>query len=91
MNKFTPGPWRIANGCQIRSERHQIARAWMMRNGEGMANAAIISASPELLDCVEEAISMLGERLIKDTFGYDWHEKASKAIDKARGDSWKSI
>lgn len=49
------------------------------------ANAMLIAVAPELLEALEEAMSMLGSRLIKDTFGYDWHEKASAAIAKARG------
>ena len=39
MSTHTPGPWHVANGCQIRSAKDQIAKAWMMRNGEGLANA----------------------------------------------------
>lgn len=37
--KHTPGPWHVANGCQIRGAKDQIAKAWMMRNGEGLAKA----------------------------------------------------
>lgn len=47
--KSTPGPWHVANGVQIRSESHQIAKVWMMRSGEGNANARLIAASPCLL------------------------------------------
>ncbi len=49
------------------------------------ANARLIAAAPELLDLVEEAMSMLGSQLIKDTLGYDWHEKANAAIAKVTG------
>ena len=48
MSKHTPGPWRVANGVQIRSQRDQIAKVWMMRDGEGKANAALIAAAPDL-------------------------------------------
>ena len=58
--KHTPPPWVVANGVQIRSERHQIAKVWMMRNGEGNANARLIAAAPELLEALEEALNQLG-------------------------------
>ena len=55
MNKkHTPGPWHVANGVQIRSARDQIAKVWMMRNGEGNVNAKLIAAAPELLEFAEE-------------------------------------
>lgn len=41
--KPTPGPWHVANGVQIRGEREQIAKVWMMRSGEGKANASLIA------------------------------------------------
>lgn len=47
--QHTPGPWHVSNGVQVRSERHQIAKVWMMRNGEGSANAKLIAAAPDLL------------------------------------------
>ena len=56
MSKHTQGLWHVANGCQIRSEKHQIARAWMMRNGEGMANARLIAAAPDLLEALEHLL-----------------------------------
>lgn len=46
--QHTHGPWHVANGVQIRSERHQVAKVWMMRNGEGTANARLIAAAPDL-------------------------------------------
>lgn len=45
----TPGPRHVANGVQIRSANHQIAKVWMMHNGEGVANAAMLAAAPKLL------------------------------------------
>ena len=56
-------------------------------SGDVKANAHLIAAAPDLLEALEEAISMLGSRLIKDTFGYDWHEKATAAIARARGEA----
>lgn len=45
--KHTPGTWHLANGVQIRIEKHQIAKGWMMRNGEGNSNARLLAAAPE--------------------------------------------
>ena len=53
MSKHTPGPWHIANGVQIRSNRDQIAKIWMMRDGEGRENARLIAAAPDLLDALK--------------------------------------
>lgn len=58
-----------------------------MKDDEAKANARLIAAAPDLLDALQEAISMLGSRLIKDTFGYEWHEKATSAIAKATGET----
>lgn len=73
--KHTRGPWRVANGVQIRSDRHQIAKVWMMRDGEGVANATLIAAAPDLLDVLiraKDAIEALdgttveNEKLVDD-------------------------
>ena len=56
MTKHTPGPWAIRNGVQIRSERDQIAKVWMMRQGEGKANARLIAAAPELLEALKTLV-----------------------------------
>ena len=52
--KYTKGPWHIANGVQIRSNRDQIAKIWMMRDGEGRENARLIAAAPDLLEALIE-------------------------------------
>ena len=83
MSTHTPGPWHVANGCQIRSAKDQIAKAWMMRNGEGLANARLIAAAPELLEALEEIVSAAD--------GDGWSQldadlrKARAAIAKAKG------
>lgn len=53
--KHTPGPWHTAGGNQIRSRQHQIARVWMLRNGEGNANARLIAESPTMYDLLVRA------------------------------------
>lgn len=54
--QHTPGPWHVSNGVQIRSAKHQICKVWMMRNGEGNANARLIAAAPELLQALQDIV-----------------------------------
>jgi len=61
MSKHTPGPWYVSNGTQIRSQRDQIAKVWMMRNGEGNANARLIAAASDLLEALEYAVKQVPE------------------------------
>lgn len=58
IGMHTPGPWRVANGIQIRSARDQIAKVWMMRNGEGLENARLISKAPELLKLAQRMAAL---------------------------------
>lgn len=41
-----------------------------------------VTALEEGRGLLQEAMSMLGSRLIKDTFGYEWHEKVSALLEK---------
>lgn len=59
MSAHTPGPWHVSNGVQIRSDRHQIAKVWMMRNGEGKANAALIAAAPSIHEALTNLVDAL--------------------------------
>ncbi len=81
--KFTPGPWHVANGVQIRSQQDQIAKVWMMRNGEGNANARLIAAAPELYEALHGTLDWLASY---PGFGSEqaWL-KAHAALAKARG------
>jgi len=83
MNKHTPAPWHVANGVQIRSERDQIAKVWMMRHGEGKANAHLIAAAPDLLESLENCVELI--ELISPVEG-DEIRRARSAIAKARGE-----
>lgn len=56
VRQHTPGPWHVANGVQIRSQRDQIAKVWMMRDGEGNANAALIAAAPDMLNALRSLL-----------------------------------
>lgn len=57
--KHTSGPWRVVNGIQIRSERDQIAKVWMMRGGEGKANAELLAAAPEMYKALKASTHTL--------------------------------
>ena len=82
----TPGPWHFVGGNQIRSDKHQIARVWMMRDGEGADNARLIAAAPDLLAALQAIVTSLAEH---DDEGMIEHtaqmENARSAIAKATG------
>lgn len=52
----TPGPWHVAGQeqVQVRSSKHQIAKAWAFSGKTGQANARLIAAAPTLLDEVAQ-------------------------------------
>ena len=83
--KPTPGPWHVANGVQIRGEREQIAKVWMMRGGEGKANARLIAAAPDLLEALREIFHDVKQGAIPNDDD-EWWKKASTAIAKATGE-----
>lgn len=90
----TPGPWHVAGGCQIRSDRDQIAKVWMMRGGEGKANARLIAAAPELLEALKELVKANEDhnesvsKVIGEPLGWkdSYLDKARSAIAKALGE-----
>ena len=81
--KYTKGPWHIANGVQIRSNRDQIAKIWMMRDGEGRANARLMAAGPDLLEALIELADCGAEAWGEDRPCVKW---ARAAIAKATGE-----
>ena len=81
--KHTPGPWHIANGVQIRSNRDQIAKIWMMRDGEGRENARLIAAAPDLLEALIELADCGAEAWGEDRPCVKW---ARAAIARATGE-----
>ncbi len=83
QTKHTPGPWHIANGVQIRSNRDQIAKIWMMRDGEGRANARLMAAGPDLLEALIELADCGAEAWGEDRPCVKW---ARAAIAKATGE-----
>ena len=78
QTQHTPGPWHIANGVQIRSNRDQIAKIWMMRDGEGRANARLIAKAPEL-----HALTLRIARLNRDA-GEIGAGMLASLVDEAR-------
>lgn len=85
--KFTPGPWHVANGVQVRSARDQIAKVWMMRGSEGCANANLIAAAPEILEALQALTNQLADDGYQSgtTYGPLCHA-AVRAIAKATGE-----
>ena len=77
-DNHTPGPWHVANGVQIRSARDQIAKVWMMRNGEGLENARLIAKAPEL-----HALALRIARLNRDA-GEIGAGMLASLVDEAR-------
>jgi hypothetical protein len=88
--KFTKGPWHVVNGSMVRSLKDSIAKIWMMRKGEGKANAHLIAAAPELYDALKG---------MTDRYAPSYHDciddglpeceicAARAALAKARGES----
>ena len=89
MSKHTPGPWLFVAGNQIRSAAHQIARIWMMRNGEGLANARLIAAAPELLEALSGVVNLWDHHASAHGDGVisPLHAAARAAITKATNPS----
>ena len=90
MSKHTPGRW------MIRAERYRYIHVYAHGggiahldtvDGEGMANANLIAAAPDLLEVLEELLSMCQrqEDFHDDDDGCMF-ERASAAIAKARGE-----
>ena len=72
----TKGPWKLINGVQVRSDRDQIAKVWMMREGEGSANARLIADAPQLYAALVAIAEGDGcpRALARQILGYDEHE-----------------
>ena len=92
--KHTPGPWQFVNGRQIRSEKHQIGQAWMMRNGEGVVNGRLMASAPELLEALEALERDYADLVDSDYSGTSLYEEmmapayiARAVLAKARGEA----
>lgn len=52
--KHTPGPWKVTrNNMGVRSIDAPVCRLWMLRSGQGVANAHLIAAAPDLLEVLK--------------------------------------
>jgi hypothetical protein len=94
MTTHTPGPWHVHTNIGRKGETGVIADGApciiaIMGNqkewpAETANNAQLIAAAPELLEALEEALSVMGE------WGEDgdpeWAEQARAAIAKAKGE-----
>ena len=84
MRNYTPFPW-VAPQPNGRRMGWKVGPAWLGGpESETNDDAALISAAPDLLEALEEALQTAefeqhGER--------PWHSKARSAIDKAKGQS----
>jgi hypothetical protein len=81
--KYTAGPWTITEGptyCAIRTDARVIADMRLVGLHYNKADAALIAASPDLLEVLEDAVSTQpADSPIK------WVLRARAAIAKATG------
>lgn len=102
MNKHTPGPWSIKRGTitwEIVSESEYVGRVYstsrsedISDDAEGVANAALIAAAPDLLAALRGVIrsaayeSGQAEPSLRElTVGIKYLDAARAAIAKAEG------
>ena len=95
MSKHTPGPWGFStepqpNGCPIVGSRGlMVAMLAHTVNQDdqretALANARLIAAAPDLLELLEDVIS-IGGGMVEEIYGYCFVERARAAIAKATG------
>ena len=98
MAEHTPGPWKV-EGSKKYPEHHSVSSdewsglAIVFTSGswvddpEGLANAHLIAAAPDMLEALEDIITQF--RILKNV-GHDTRiadDLISKAIHKAKGES----
>ena len=91
--KHTAGPWKVihkyedswtSDGFIVEGTLGtHIVPDGGQELGDELADYQLMAAAPELLEALQDAISMIGPQLAKDTFGYEWFEKTISAIAKA--------
>lgn len=92
MSKHTPGPWRIGtpgpNGCYTVGTERGLMTAMVAHSinepdqkEQAIADAALISAAPELLEALEYVMDRLVDKHETDEAAV----QARAAIVKARG------
>ena len=76
--KHTQGPWKVTrNNMGVRSIDASVCRVWMLRSGQGVANAHLIAAAPDLIEALKAATSF--------PLSDSWVPAALAAIAKAEG------
>lgn len=88
MSKHTQGPWEILNTLEICAGKKDICemKGWM---NEDQANARLIAAAPDLLNALEDLVS-LAEVIMRENGEYmvdDELTDARNAIAKAKGEA----
>lgn len=88
QTKHTPGPWVINGGEWVDAENNSVCR--IVSNIP--ANAALISAAPEMLEALESALERIGillkrADLLDERNAIATVLKIENAIAKARGES----
>ena len=97
--KHTPGPWfTFANGACVGgpvgilgnpsgADTAGVAHCGMaLRTGDELqANARLIAAAPELLDALQDALSIFHPEPGEEHLAPKWSARASAAIAKATG------
>lgn len=91
----TPGPWFVSyehgGGTEIAIDDafgidggrdYDLVTVTHGDPEELKANAALVSAAPELLEALQE-VFVIGDKLVDDVYGYEFALKAKAAIAKA--------
>ena len=85
--KHTPGPWNVTRtNTGVRSADAFLCRIWMLRNGQGVANARLIAAAPDLLEALKRIYDLPCDcpcEVGDDTVSA--YDQALAAIAKAEG------
>ena len=92
MSKHTPGPWVVyddsndgkTNRMEIAARGKTVARIYHSVPEEDLPNARLIAAAPDLLELLEDVIS-IGGGMVEEIYGYCFVEQARAAIAKATG------
>lgn len=83
MTQHTPGPWRLdRHSVLIPLEPYQWAEAY----GGSAANARLIAAAPDLLQCVEKLLAVVHDRE-RDDATVAAVNAAEGLIARVRGDA----
>jgi hypothetical protein len=86
--KSTPGPWKygstLTDGLAVMANEGLICVPILAIASENRANAALVSAAPELLEALEAALPLL--RAYADGGWLSATLKAERATAKAKGE-----